>query len=126
MNRKKIILIISPLLIFIFRVSAQVPFVGPEIGSEFNRGMELFQKEKYPAAIRLFDAYLSQENITTLTNAADAEYFSAVAALKLFNSDAEYRMVMFISGHPESPNLNDARLLLGDYFYQIKNDCFGT
>jgi TolA-binding protein len=121
MNRKKIILIISLLIIFIFKVSGQVPFVGPEIGSEFNRGMELFQKEKYPAAIRLFDAYLSREDITTMTNAADAEYFSAVAALKLFNSDAEYRMVMFISSHPESPKLNDARLLLGDYFYQIKN-----
>jgi TolA-binding protein len=121
MNRKKIILIISTLLIFILRISAQVPFVGPEIGSEFNRGMELFHKEKYPAAIRLFDAYLSRENVTELNNAADAQYYSAVAALKLFNADAEYRMVMFISGHPESPKLNEARLLLGDYFYQIKN-----
>ena len=28
---------------------------------------------------------------------ADAEYYSSVAALKLFNPDAEYRMIMFIS-----------------------------
>lgn len=121
MNRKKNILIISILLIFIFHASGQVPFVGPEIGSEFNRGMELFHKEKYPAAIRFFDSYLSRPDITTLTNAADAEYYGAVAALKLFNTDAEYRMAMFVSNHPESPRLNNARLLMGDYFYQIKN-----
>ena len=41
--------------------------------------------------------------------------------LKLFNSDAEYRMIMFISTHPESPRINEARLALGDYFYQNKN-----
>ena len=58
---------------------------------------------------------------TNLINVADAEYYSAVAALKLFNADAEYRMMMYISTHPESPRINDARLELGDYFYQNKN-----
>ncbi len=41
--------------------------------------------------------------------------------MKLFNADAEYRMMIFISTHPESPRINDARLVLGDYFYQLKN-----
>jgi TolA-binding protein len=121
MNRKKLILIFSSLFIFIIQISSQVPFVGKEIGSDFNRGLELFNKEKYPAAIRLFDSYLKNEDKTNLINVADAEYYSAVAALKLFNSDAEYRMVMFMSKHPESPRINESRLLLGDYFYQNKN-----
>ncbi len=95
--------------------------MGKEIGSEFNRGMELFNKEKYPAAIRLFDSYVKKGDNDNLINIADAEYFSAVAASKLFNSDAEYRMVMFIAAHPESPKINEGRLLLGDYFYQNKN-----
>jgi TolA-binding protein len=30
-------------------------------------------------------------------------------------------MIMFISKHPESPRINEARLSLGDYFYQNKN-----
>jgi TolA-binding protein len=121
MNRKKFSLIFSSLLIFIIQISSQVPFLGKEIGSEFNRGMELFNKEKYPAAIRLLDSYIKSEDKTNLINVADAEYFSAVASLKLFNSDAEYRMVRYISAHPESPRINDSRLLLGDYFYQNKN-----
>ncbi len=121
MNRKKFILIFSSLLIFIIQISSQVPFTGKDIGSEFNRGMELFNKEKYPAAIRLFDSYVKSEDKTDLIKVSDAEYYSAVAALKLFNADAEYRMVRFITSHPESPKLNESRLLLGDYFYQNKN-----
>jgi tetratricopeptide (TPR) repeat protein len=121
MNRKKFSLIFSSLLILLIQVSAQVPFIGNEIGSEFNRGMELFNKEKYPAAIRLFDSYIRKEDNQNSINVSDAEYYSSVAALKLYNSDAEYRMCIYISKHPESPKLNDARLLLADYFYQIKN-----
>ena len=121
MNRNKLILIFSFLLIFIIQISSQVPFTGKEIGSEFNRGMELFNKEKYPAAIRLFDSFIKSDDKSNLILVAEAEYYSAIAALKLFNPDAEYRMIMFISTHPESPRINEARLSLGDYFYQNKN-----
>jgi TolA-binding protein len=121
MNRNKFILIFTFLLIFALPVSSQVPFIAKEIGSEFYRGMELFNKEKYPAAIRLFDSFVRDGDKSNLILVADAEYYSSIAALKLFNPDAEYRMMMFIYSHPESPRINDARLELGDYFYQNKN-----
>jgi TolA-binding protein len=121
MNRNKLILIFSFLLIFIIQASAQLRFTAKESGSEFNRGMELFNKEKYPAAIRLFDSFIKNGDKSNLIMVADAEYYSAIAALKLFNADAEFRMIMFISTHPESPRINEARLALGDYFYQNKN-----
>jgi len=81
----------------------------------------LFNKEKYPAAIRLFDSFVRNGDKSDLILVADAEYYSSIAALKLFNTDAEYRMMMFIYLHPESPRINDARLELGNYFYQNKN-----
>jgi len=121
MNRNKLILIFSFLLIFFLPVSSQVPFTVREIGSEFYRGMELFNKEKYPAAIRLFDSFISSSDKSNLLLIADAEYYRSVAALKLFNPDAEYLMMMFIYTHPESPRINEARLELGNYFYQNKN-----
>jgi TolA-binding protein len=121
MNRNKFILIFSFLLLFILPVSSQVQFTAKEIGSEFYRGMELFNKEKYPAAIRLFDSFVRNGDKSNLILVADAEYYSSIAALKLFNPDAEYRMMMFIYTHPESPRINDARLELGNYFYQNKN-----
>ena len=121
MNRNKFILIFCFLLLFLLPVSSQVQFTAKEIGSEFYRGMELFNKEKYPAAIRLFDSFVRNDDNSNFLLVADAEYYSSIAALKLFNPDAEYRMMMFIYTHPESPQINDAKLELGNYFYQNKN-----
>jgi TolA-binding protein len=121
MNRNNFILIFCFLLLFLLPVSSQVQFTAKEIGSEFYRGMELFNKEKYPAAIRLFDSFVRNDDNSNFLLVADAEYYSSIAALKLFNPDAEYRMMMFIYTHPESPRINDARLELGNYFYQNKN-----
>ena len=121
MNRNKLIFIFSFLLIFWLPVFSQVPFTVSEIGSEFYRGMGMFNKEKYPAAIRLFDSFIRNGDKSNLILVADAEYYSSIAAIKLFNPDAEYRMMMFIYSHPESPRINNARLELGNYFYQNKN-----
>src|SRR5664280_119886 len=121
MNRNKVILILSFILIFHPPVFSQVPFTATEIESEFQRGTELFNKEKYPAAIRLFDSFIKSGDKSNMIQLADAEYYSAMAAIKLFNPDAEYRMMIFIYSHPESPRINDARLELGNYFYQNKN-----
>jgi TolA-binding protein len=127
MNRKTGRSIVFLLIIFFLLTStatdikSQLPFTGKDMGSEFNRGMELFNKEKYPAAIRLLDSYASSDDNSNQIKKAEAGYYSALSALKLFNSDAEYRMLMYISTHPESPRINEARLELGNYFYQNKN-----
>ena len=118
MNRKRFILISALLFVFIARAGSQVPFTT---GSDFTKGVELFNKEKYPAAIRLFDNYIRSNDGTSVLNVADAEFYRSLAALNLFNPDGEYRMVTFIRTHPESPRINEAYLALGDYFYQNKN-----
>jgi TolA-binding protein len=118
MNRKRFILIAALLFVFIARAGSQVPFTK---SSDFTRAMELFSKEKYSAAIRLFDSYIRNNDGSDILTVADAEYYRSLSALNLFNPDAEYRMVTFIRTHPESPRINDANLALGDYFYQNKN-----
>ncbi|MGQ9619764.1 MAG: tetratricopeptide repeat protein, partial [Bacteroidales bacterium] len=45
----------------------------------------------------------------------------AMAALRLFNSDGEYRMTRFLAEHPGTSRANEALTALGDYFYQNKN-----
>ena len=121
MNRRKLNFIFVLLVSFLFQLSAQMPFTNKELGSDFNRAMELFYKEKYAAAIRLFDSYVADATDKDNINVADAGYFSAVSAVNLFNPDAEYRMLKYISSYPESPRLNEAKLILADYFYQSKN-----
>jgi len=121
MNSKKAVLIFSFLVAFVIPVISQVSFSGDDLRSEFNRAMDLYSKEKYAAAIRLFDIYIADANVTDVVKIADAEYYAAMSALKLFNPDSEYRMSVYIARHPESPKINEARLALGDCFYQNKS-----
>jgi tetratricopeptide (TPR) repeat protein len=121
MNRNRFLIISAFLMVFAVQAGSQVAFTGQELGSDFVRGMELFNKEKYPAAIRLFDSYITKNDKTDLLSVTEAEYFRALSALNLFNPDAEYRIIKFIKAHPESPRINEAYLALGDYFYQNKN-----
>ena len=114
-------ILISIVLTFISQDAlSQMPFTSKDISSDFNRGMELFKKEKYPAAIRLLDLYIKNDDRSDQIQVAEAEYFSSVAALKLFNPDGEYRMIMYILNNPDSPRINEGRLALADYFYQNK------
>lgn len=105
----------------VIEISAQMPFTTRETGSYFLRAMELFNKEKYPAAIKFFDSYIKDKDNTGKISVTEAEYYRTIASIRLFNPDAEYRMQLFIYTHPESPRLNDARLELANYFYQSKN-----
>jgi TolA-binding protein len=108
------------LIAFVFNVSSQVPFTAKDVSDDFTRGMDLFRKEKYPAAIRFLDSYAENESPGSIRK-TEAEYYSAIASLKLSGQDAEYRIRMFIANHHESPRLNEAGLSAGDYFYQNKN-----
>ncbi len=120
MNKNRLVFAFTFLLGVIIQAESQVPFAGKELGSEFNRGMELFKKEKYPSAIKMFDNFIDKNQPNTL-EVNEAEYYRALATLNLFNPDAEYRMVTFVRTHPESPRINEAWLALADYFYQNKS-----
>jgi TolA-binding protein len=121
MNRKRLFLLYGFLLVAFNFLQAQVTFTGKQLGSDFNRAMELYNKEKYAAAIKLFDSFLAEEKNINSREADDASYFSAVSAINLFNPDGEYRMLKYLAEYPESPRINDSRLILANYFYQNKN-----
>ena len=121
MNKNRLILLYGLTFLLTISINGQVPFTGAEIESEYNRGLELFMKEKYAAAINLFDSYVKNENNKNSIQVANAEYYSAIAAINLFNPDAEYRIITFIGKYPEDHRINDAQFALGDYFYQNKN-----
>jgi TolA-binding protein len=121
MNSKKALLIFNFLFIIIIQVMSQSSFSGNDLGSDFNRAMDLYNKEKYAAAIRLFDSYIKNDKENNSIMVAEAEYYAALSALRLFNPDSEYRMIIYLAAHPESPKINEARISLGDYFYQNKS-----
>ncbi|HCI55326.1 MAG TPA: hypothetical protein PK910_05045, partial [Bacteroidales bacterium] len=86
MNRKLIITLI--LTLTINSLTAQLSFMQEEISSKYLKGMEFYEKEKYTAAIRFLDDYLKNEADENLNRRCNAEFFSAMASLKLFHPDA--------------------------------------
>ncbi len=120
MNRNRFFLISAIMFVLIGRAGSQVPFTEKQT-SDFSKAMDLFSKEKYPAAIRLFDSFIRKNEGSNSLDVADAQFYRSEAAIDLFNPDAEQSMVNFIRTHPESPRINEAYLLLGDFFFQGKN-----
>jgi len=89
--------------------------------ADFKSGLELFQKQKFGSAQKQFLAiaahYNKEPNNLVRT---DAEYYSALCALELFNKDAELLLKNFIANHAESPRVQTAYFHLGKYNYRKK------
>src|ERR1051326_4489608 len=89
--------------------------------ANFKAGLELFQKQKFGSAQKQFSkiiAYYPGEPNNLMR--IDAEYYSALCALELFNKDAELLLKNFIAEHPESPRTQTAYFQLGKYNYRKK------
>lgn len=121
MNIKKLLLIFNLFFVAAAQAFPQAAFSGEDHRSDFGRAMDLFNKEKYAPAIRLFDSYIRDNTDNNSTRADEAEYYAALSALRLYNPDAEYRMLVYMARHPGSPRLNEGRISLADYFYQNKS-----
>ena len=120
MNIKRVAGLLTGFFLVISGLTAQISFMEEDLSSEFYRGKELYAKEKYAVAMKFFDSYIEKSSGTDSPNLAEAEFLGSMSALKLFNSDAEYRMKRFIAVYTGSPLVNDAQLALADYFYQNK------
>jgi TolA-binding protein len=88
--------------------------------AEFKTAIELFRKEKYGSAQKSFNKLIESKTDVTSLIRIDAEYYSALCAIELFNKDGEYYLKLFIKNHPESPKVKAAYFHLGRYNYRKK------
>ena len=111
---------------FIKVSSAQIPAYF-DINSKYKTGLELIEKGKFAAASAIFyDVENIKTTHSTLTenNAAlseikvNSEYYRALCALELSNSDAEQLFKKFIKQHPESPKTKQAYFQVGRYYFK--------
>ncbi|MFZ2287472.1 MAG: tetratricopeptide repeat protein [Bacteroidales bacterium] len=121
MNRKILVIIFAAVFAAGGAVRGQSSFSGQELTSLLNNGYEMYGKAKYASAIALFDKWLATEKTGNRIERSEAEYHSALSAMRLMNPDAEYRMQRFIASNGESPRLNEAMFESGLYCYQQRN-----
>ncbi|MBL0047826.1 MAG: tetratricopeptide repeat protein [Bacteroidetes bacterium] len=99
--------------------SAQKTIIYTDKDADFKLGMELFAKEKYGAAQKVFQKVIESAKPQT-EERVDAEYYTAICALELFNDDAEYLLTQFVQKHPESKHIKMAYFNMGNFQYRKK------
>lgn len=80
--------------------------------------VDLFEKQKYGVAQTMFQNILKSE--IDLSIQADAQYYSSICAVELFNADAEYQLTKFIENNPESDKIKNAYFQMGRFLYREK------
>ncbi|MBN2681427.1 MAG: tetratricopeptide repeat protein [Bacteroidales bacterium] len=101
-------------LILVFQINGFLAFAQKSINEtlsdkNYSVAHDLFQKEKYSAAQFYFNKYLEYAGIED-ENRVNAEYYSSICAIELFNEDAEYLIRNFINNNRESTKVTDAYL----------------
>ncbi len=101
-------------------VLSQMTTVNTFHDQAFYRGKDLFDKEKYAAAQEVLSGYIEEGEAAGYELVKEASYMHALCAMRLFNYDAEYLMISFISNYPESRNIESAYFEMGRYAYEKK------
>jgi TolA-binding protein len=99
---------------------AQRTLVYEDVSRIYQRGLELFDKEKYGVAQKHFLMYA--ERSKDRETKANAEYYAGVCAMELFNPDAINLLNSVRRKYPEHAKANLATYQLGRYFYRSKDN----
>lgn len=114
----RFLLTIACAFLFLLSVEAQQVQVFETPLENYRRGLELFDKEKYGAAQKVFDQVIDDIDDPTNEARVNAEYYAALCGIHLFNRDADYLLREFIRKYPESPLVKKAYFQLGTYHYR--------
>ncbi len=99
---------------------AQRPAHYDQVNADLAHAHELFDMAKYGAAQyemeRVVDRIRDPHDVTRI----EAEFYSAICAVRLFHDDANRRLLGFIDVHPESFHVAAINLELFRYYFNQK------
>ncbi len=98
---------------------AQQGALPPSVSIDYEKGIELFNKQKFGAARNYFDK-VAANTAGTSTLRADASKYLSFCATELQNDDAESIFSRYASAYEWHSGVNDAAFRLGSMFYNLK------
>lgn len=101
-------------------VEAQSPLSLSYAERVYQSGLNNIHKANYGAARKDFETYLNLSASDDLKN-SEANYYRALAALKLYHADGEKLIKQFIEDYPASPRASKAYFDLANFFYDERN-----
>lgn len=101
-------------------VPAQRPAHFEHRDADLVHARELFDKAKYGAAQHEFEEVVARITDPRDLTRTEAEFLSAICAVRLFHNDASVRLLGFIEHHPENAHIEACELELFRYYFQQK------
>jgi tetratricopeptide (TPR) repeat protein len=117
---KHISLTLIIILSTFYTLTAQLTAFDKLLDTKYSKAIELFEKEKYVAALKLFDEILHDETYKNTLEQSNSGYYAMVCAIELYNDDAEVYGIRFISRNRENPLVNKAKFQLANFEYVKK------
>ena len=121
MQKTKYLIFVLSMMLFAHTLMGQKESIEKR-NTEYQRALELFEKNKYSSAQKAFKEFLKNtDEVFNDEYLVDAYYYDAVCSQMLTNNDAESKLVSFVDKFPQSSRLSMVQFYLANYYYAEKD-----
>jgi TolA-binding protein len=100
-------------------VLGQQSDIDVNVFNEYNHAVKLFNSKAYAAAQKTFSEVSTKLKDNTNLK-AEADYYDAICAIRLNQTDADKKVVAFVEKYPNSTKKDKAYFLVGNYYFANK------
>ncbi|MFD2566364.1 tetratricopeptide repeat protein [Pseudotenacibaculum haliotis] len=91
--------------------------------ADYNHAVKLFNSKAYAAAQKTF-VDVSENSEDRMRLKADADYYDAMCAIRLNQTDADKKVLSFVENHPNSNKKDKAYFNVGNYYFANKKAAY--
>lgn len=106
-----------------FQISAQQTAIDVNLESDYNHAMKLFNSKAYAAAQQIFVS-VSENSNNRMRLKANADYYDAMCAIRLNQTNADKKVLSFVDNHPTSNKRDKAYFNVGNYYFANKKAAY--
>ncbi len=106
-----------------FAISSQQSYVDSNALTDFNNALKLYNNKAYSIAQKSFEKVKLSSKINSNLN-TDASYFAAMCAIKLNQTEADKKVLNFVSENPTSNKKNKIFFNVGNYYFANKKAAY--
>ena len=107
----------------IISVSAQQTEMNANSFTAYNHAVKLYNNKAYAAAQKTFDE-VAQNTPKNSNLKSDSEYYTAMCAIKLNQTEADKMVLNFVENNPNSNKKEKAFLNVGNYYFANKKAAY--
>lgn len=102
---------------------AQQTEIATNVFANYNHAVQLFNNKAYAAAQKNFiDVSKNADRHTQLK--ADSDYYDAMCAIRLHQTDADKKVLRFVENYPNSNKKDKAYFNVGNYYFANKKAAY--